>query len=63
MLDRAKGTNQGGDELADTPPYRKKRKQVLVRARNELEEHGRVDGHVPAHTKPSEGKQASETDE
>jgi DNA-binding HxlR family transcriptional regulator len=56
MLDRAKGTNQGGDELADTPPYRKKRKQILVRARNELEEDGRVDRHVSPNTEPSEGE-------
>jgi hypothetical protein len=63
VFNRAKDANQGGDELADTPPYRKKRKQILVRARNELEEDGRVDGHVSADTEPSEGEQARETDE
>ena len=41
--------DEARDELADGPPDGEHGEQPLVRRGHELEEHGRVDGQVPAH--------------
>lgn len=41
--------NQIGQQLSERPVHRQHSEQILVRAREELKEDGRVNGEVPAH--------------